>query len=296
MKIVLSGVTGFIGKNLIKSLLDKKYDVFCIVRDTTDTSNIDPRAKIYEYDNNITSLIEYFLKEKFEGVIHLASSFVVNHKSDNISELITTNIKFSTELLEASKQSNVKWFINTGTFWQHYETNGYNPVNLYASTKEAFESIAKYYTETSSLVFVTIKLNDTFGANDTRDKIFNLWSKIAKSKEELKMSKGEQIIDISYINDVVNAYAVMINNLSQLDYEKYRNQTYVVSNNQKISLKELSKIFEKCIKQKLNILWGELPYRDREVMQPFSDGKTVPNWTQKFTLAQAIKKTIQETK
>ena len=45
--------------------------------------------------------------------------------------------------------------------------------------KEGFENIAKYYIETSNLIFTTIKLNDTFGANDTRNKVFNIWNKIS---------------------------------------------------------------------------------------------------------------------
>jgi CDP-paratose synthetase len=183
MKILVTGATGFIGQNLVKLLLSKNYDIHCIVRENSDQSKIDSKAIIFEYNNNINSLVTYFNEQKFDGVIHLASLFLASHTQDDISNLISSNIKFGTELLEASKQSNIKWFINTGTFWQHYKNEEYNPVNLYAATKEAFESIAKFYTETSNLIFITLKLNDTFGPNDTRNKVFNLWNKIAKSGE-----------------------------------------------------------------------------------------------------------------
>ena len=197
MKILVTGATGFIGQNLVKVLLDKNYEVHCIVRVDSNTSNISQNITIFKYDQNIGGLIEYFNEQKFDGLIHLASLFLATHTKDDISNLISSNIKFGTELLEACKVSDVKWFINTGTFWQNYENEDYNPVNLYAATKEAFENIAKYYIETSNLIFTTIKLNDTFGANDTRNKVFNIWNKIPKSGEILDMSAGEQIIDIS---------------------------------------------------------------------------------------------------
>lgn len=294
MKILVTGATGFIGQNLVKVLLDKNYEVHCIIRVDSNTSNISQNITIFKYDENIGSLIEYFNKQNFDGVIHLASLFLASHTQDDISNLISSNVKFGTELLEASKQSNTKWFINTGTFWQNYENESYNPVNLYAAIKEAFESVAKYYTQTSNLIFTTIKLNDTFGANDTRNKVFNLWNKIAKSSETLEMSAGEQIIDISYIDDVISAYEVLITHLSSDQKEDFKNKEFVVTNNEKMSLKELSKVFEEATNTKLNIRWGARPYREREVMIPYNNGQTVPNWNQKYTLKQAIQKTIGE--
>ena len=294
MKILVTGATGFIGQNLVKVLLDKNYEVHCIVRVDSNTSNISQNITIFKYDQNIDGLIEYFNEQKFDGLIHLASLFLATHTKNDISNLISSNIKFGTELLEACKISDVKWFINTGTFWQNYENEDYNPVNLYASTKEAFENIAKYYTETSNLIFTTIKLNDTFGANDTRNKVFNLWNKIAKSGETLEMSAGEQIIDISYIDDVVLAYEVLITHLSSDQKEELKNKEFVVTNNEKYSLKELSKLFEEATNTKLSIKWGARPYREREVMIPYNNGEIVPNWKQKYTLKEAIKKTIGE--
>lgn len=294
MKILVTGANGFIGQNLVKVLLDKNYEVHCIVRVDSNTSNISQNITIFKYDQNIDGLIEYFNEQKFDGLIHLASLFLATHTKNDISNLISSNIKFGTELLEACKISDVKWFINTGTFWQNYENEDYNPVNLYASTKEAFENIAKYYTETSNLIFTNIKLNDTFGANDTRNKVFNLWNKIAKSGETLEMSAGEQIIDISYIDDVVLAYEVLITHLSSDQKEDFKSKEFVVTNNEKYSLKELSKLFEEATNTKLSIKWGARPYREREVMIPYNNGEIVPNWKQKYTLKEAIKKTIGE--
>ena len=292
MKVLITGVTGFIGRNLSNKLAEK-YEIYAIVRKHSNTSMLNKNINVFKYDGNINNLIDFFQKENFEGVIHLASLFLAFHIPNDIPKLINSNIEFGAELLEASKQSKVKWFINTGTFWQHFNNEDYNPVNLYAATKEAFEVIAKYYVETSDLVFTTIKLNDTFGPNDTRKKIFNLWLDCIKNNRILDMSKGEQIIDISYIDDVVNAYEVMIENLSKDDYKKYNLKSYVVSNKEKLTLKELALLFEKVSGRKLNINWGAREYREREVMVPYNKGKLVPNWQQKYSLEDAIKITLK---
>ncbi|WOE70037.1 NAD(P)-dependent oxidoreductase [Hydrogenimonas thermophila] len=291
MKILVTGATGFIGQNLVKSLVENQ-DVYAIVRENSELSKIDSRVNIFRYNGNINTLIEFFQKEKFDGIVHLASLFLASHKPQDIPSLIDSNVKFGTELLECAKLSNVKWFINTGTFWQNYQDEDYNPVNLYAATKEAFEKIAKYYTETSNIIFTTIKLNDTFGPNDTRNKIFNLWQKISKSGETLDMSKGEQIIDISYIEDVVSAYEILINHLNSSSANEFKNKTFAVRSNERVNLKQLATIFEEATGYKLNINWGAREYREREVMHPWSNGVLIPGWKPKYSLKEAIKNTI----
>lgn len=292
MKIFVTGVTGFIGQYLVDKLIDN-YEICALVREGGKVDDVSTDVKIFTYNNKISELIEFFKQERFDGVIHLASLFLASHTPEDISSLIHSNINLGTDLLEASSVSGVRWFINTGTFWQHYENEEYNPVNLYAATKKAFEDIAKFYTQTNDLVFTTIKLNDTFGPHDTRAKVFNLWTKIAASGETLAMSAGEQIIDISYIDDVISAYERLIELLAE-NANEHKDKTYVVSNKERLSLKELSKIFEKATHSTLNIDWGGREYRDREVMLPYNQGTTVPGWKQKYTLEEAIRKTVKE--
>lgn len=294
MKILVTGATGFIGQNLIKTLLDKNFNIHCIVRKDSKLLKIDNRANVFKYNKDINILIKYFNDECFDGVIHLASLFLVNHNKNNIEDLISSNIKFGTELLEASVLSNVKWFINTGTFWQNYENKSYNPINLYAATKEAFQNIAKYYTETSALIFTTIKLNDTFGPNDTRKRIFTFWDQISKTHEALDMSSGKQIIDISYIEDVISAYYLLIGHLNSIKKEQFRNKIFAVKSNERMTLIELSKVYEDATKKKLNINWGKIPYRERENMVPWENGRIVPNWEQKYTIKEGIINTFGE--
>lgn len=293
MKILITGATGFIGKELIRNL-QKSYDIVALVRHSSNTIELENMnckiVKFHDYED----IINIFTNNNIVGVIHIASNVIIEHKSSDIEQLMNSNITFGTYLLEASKQTDLKWFINTGTFWQNYQNEDYNPVNLYAATKEAFEIVAKYYTETSNLIFTTIKLNDTFGPNDTRPKIFNLWNKIAKEGTVLDMSMGEQIIDISYIEDVVSAYTVLIEHLNSKDATVFKNRTFVVSNREKLTLRQLAALFEETTHKHLNINWGGREYRQREVMEPYSLGECVPGWQQRYSLKTGILKTLED--
>ena len=240
---------------------------------------------------NLHSLLEFISDNNIDGVIHFAS-FVQSkqHKPSDVKKLVNTNVLFSSIVLEAAVQSGVKWFINTGTYWQHYKGVDYSPVNLYAATKQAFEDLAKYYIDSNLIKFVTVKLFDTFGHGDTRKKIFNIWKEISESGDPLKMSPGNQLIDISYIDDITNAYSILINILIENPSLIINGEQYFIKAKKRYSLKELVTIFEKVTCKKLNIKWGKKNYKHREILKPYDKGKTIPGYEPQLTVEAGLKK------
>lgn len=293
MKLLISGATGFIGTHLVTRLQKEKHTVFIIVRPSTKEASFPKKIKTYIFDNTIENLTAFMEKEKFDGVIHLASLFLAQHKPEDIKNLIDSNVFFGTALLEAATKSNTPWFINTGTFWQHYKNKTYSPVNLYAASKQAFESLAQYYIETTPINFVTIKLSDTFGKNDTRPKIFNLLSKLRTTGENLLMSPGKQILDISYIENIMDGYMRMITLLSRKEGISLRGKSFAIKAKQRLTLQQLVKVFEKVTKSKLSITWGGRAYRDREVMIPWNKGAPIPGHKQQYSLEDGIREILE---
>ncbi len=293
MKLLITGGTGFVGTALCKFLDSKNVHYTLVVRPESNTQKLEVAGTNYVvFDGNFEKFTQYLELETFSGVIHLASLYLKDHKPSDLPALINSNVLFSTQMLEATVAAKLPWFINTGSFWQHYQNAHYSPVNLYAATKQAFEDIARFYIETSTTQFVTLKLNDTFGPGDTRPKIFTLWEKIATTGEELQMSGGEQEINLSYIENVTDAYWQLATFLETSP--KISGQSFAVSHSEKVTLKELATLYTTVTGKKLNIRWGAVPYRSREVMKPWSKGIQVPGWQPKYTLAEAIKKTYTE--
>jgi CDP-paratose synthetase len=289
MKILVTGITGFIGGHLSKRLVLDGHRLFTVIRNSDQEDEFKSRnISCFINKGSMSALLEFFDMANLDGVIHCASHFATEHTSKEIEDLIMSNVLYSTTLLEASVKSGVSWFINTGTFWQHYQDKDYSPVNLYAATKQAFESIAQYYLEMYDINLITLKLNDTFGPEDTRPKIFNLWKKAIETGEILHMSKGEQYIDIVYIDDVVDAYVTLIGLLQEDNEKRLQGKSFAVSSDNQMRLRDLATVFESVVGEKLNIMWGERPYRKREVMQPWSKGKKIPGWKPNVSLEEGI--------
>lgn len=295
MKILMTGITGFIGHHLGERLVNDGHEVHAIVRQTSKIDELSENLRrnvkfhVYNNDNTILDIINSLCIDNHRPdiVYHLAANFLNVHKFEDIKVLIQSNITFGTELLDAMTTKNIFNFVNTGTFFQHYENADYNPVNLYAATKECFEKIIKFYSEVKGLHCINLHLFDTYGLGDTRGKILDLLKKISVTGETLKMSPGNQLIDIVYIDDVVEAFVLAGNYLAEGKYDYCK--TYGVSSMNPIPLRELVKTFEKISGKKLSIEWGGRPYRVREVMVPWKSFNILPGWLPKNTIEDGIK-------
>ena len=290
-RALVTGATGFVGSHLCRRLLRDNWEIHIVVRsqsNLTQINDIDHSGQVHVHDGSTTSMLEIVQSAKPEIVFHLASLFITQHKPENIDDLILSNIRFGTQLLEAMVFHGVRYLVNTGTSWQHYQDEAYSPVNLYAATKQAFESLLQFYVETTPLTVITLMLFDTYGPNDPRPKLLNHLKRIAATGETLDLSPGEQYLDMVHVEDVVEAFLIAGKLLLKGSFSGMR--SYAICTGKHIRLKDLVEIIEKTSGKKLSICWGKRPYRQREVMVPWSTGETLPGWSPKTNLEEELKK------
>ncbi len=291
---LITGATGFVGSHLSRRLVNEGWKIHIITRQSTKLeiiSDIIKKITVQKHDGTINGMLGILSEAKPMIVFHLASFFLAEHQSKDVVPLIESNLLFGTQLVEAMVRNGIYNLVNTGTSWQHNNDEKYRPVNLYAATKEAFETILRFYVEATPLRVITLKLFDTYGPNDTRPKLFNLLRSVAQEQRPLAMSPGEQLIDIVYIDDVVDAFMKAAERLFKGKTEKQ--EDYAVSSGKAVKLKDIVGIYEKIIGKKLPIKWGGRPYRSREVMMPWKKGRLLPGWRIKVGLEEGIKKFIQ---
>ena len=291
--LLITGSNGFIGSRLTLNLLEQGYRVGVI--------NRQPRKQEYKinypafqdfcYDGSSNSIKNALVLSEPELVIHLASYFVPRHKPDDVSSLIASNIDFPAKLLDEMAQLKIKKFINTGTYWQHYQNADYDPVSLYAATKQSFEDILVYYINSEQVDAITLKLFDTYGTGDTRKKILNLLLDAIMNGTTLKLSPGEQKLSLVHVDDVVSAYEIAINLL--LSRSGYQHSCFGISHFEVFSLKEIATLVENVTNRSLQAEWGALPYREREVMNPWSKYECLPGWQAKISLEEGVKRLVK---
>lgn len=289
-RALVTGSTGFIGSNLVRRLVSEGWETHVLIRPTSDFDQIEDiknKINFHYYSGEVESLVNIIKEIKPTVVFHLASLFLANHSSEDIDRLISSNILFPAQLIEAMAKNDCRNLINTGTSWQHYNSNEFNPVNLYSATKQAFEDILAFYIKAKSIKCITLKLFDTYGPKDSREKLIKTLINISASGETLSMSPGEQQIDLVYIDDVVDAFILAAHRLMQGKVSSH--EQYSVSTGAPISLRDLVNILSEVFVRPINVAWGARPYRPREVMVPWVGGVWLDGWYPKFTLDKGLR-------
>ncbi len=289
--VLVTGASGYIGGHLVSRLARDGWQVHMVVRKGSllPAAPEFSQAVKHTHDGTTEGMIRLVAEAKPEVIFHLASLFLAQHEPGDVEPLVLSNVLFGSQLLEAMRVNGVSQIVNTGTSWQHYNNDDYSPVCLYAATKQAFEDILAYYSEAASIKAVTLQLFDTYGPDDPRPKLFHLLNKAAKSREVLAMSPGEQLIDLVYIDDVIDAYLCAIAALGVLPVGHH---VYAVSSGKPVPLRELVSIYEKAVGVNLSIDWGKRTYRPREVMVPWNRGRSLAGWYPRVSLSDGIRRII----
>lgn len=288
---LITGATGYIGSHLLRYLLNKGWEIHIIAEPGFGYANIEDvkdKIDIFEYNKDIEHLIKYFQKIKVDVVFHLAAAVITNYKPEEIPILVQSNILFGTEILEAMKHCSTRLFIGTGSYWQNFNSDDYNPVDLYAATKEAFEKILQYYVDAYQFRAITLRLFDVYGEDDTRPKLLNLLKEIAGTERCIDVSWGEQYLDMVHISDVCSAYLKAYELLESTG--SINNKVFGVFTGSQIQLKEMINLFSKILNRKINVNFGGKVYKAREVMKPMANYIKLPNWFPLISIHEGLAK------
>jgi len=127
-KLLITGGSGFIGKNLVDRLA-KKYEILCVVKDPSYNKS---GIKIIHGDITDANFIRCAM-DKIDVVVHLAA--IIDTSDENIVKI---NVDYTRLLVEVAKASKVRKFIFIST-----ENVLYDFKDAYSSTKRIAEKIVK---------------------------------------------------------------------------------------------------------------------------------------------------------
>ncbi len=285
MKIVITGGTGYIGRH-VADCLAKEHEIYVIVRESSNVSFLkNCVAGIIVYEEE--TIYDELEKIQPEILIHLSGVFYSQHTRENIKNLLESNVVFSSIVIDAAVKAGCKQIINTGSYWQNYGGEKYNPVNLYAATKQAIEDVIQYYVRAEKCKAITLQIFDTYGPDDPRNKILNKIKEL-EAGTEFRMSGGEQKVYFCHIEDIVRGYERAVHVLCGM--ESGKQARYALRGEEPVRLREVVELYLRIQKKQIDIIWGGLAYRDREIMDPTGMGEVLPGWKPEISLTQGLQK------
>lgn len=284
-KAVVTGATGFVGGHLVQRLLADGWEVSAVVRPMS--VSIPGVNRIV--DNGSTEDLAYQLVQVAPDVcFHLATNFIARHAPEDIEELILSNVTFGTRMAEALSALDNVTFVNVGTVWQHFEGRPYGPTSLYAATKQAFCDILQFYAECAGFKAVTLELTDTYGHNDTRQKLLPILLKSGITGEKLQMSPGQQLYDVIHIDDVIEALIIAV------DHASNEAPVFSIGSGNPLQLRKFVELVSEVMGVPIEVEWGARPYRAREMMEPWRGIPELPGWSPKVDLRAGLQDLVIE--
>ena len=220
MNILITGGAGFIASWIAESYIADGHDVFVI--DNLSTGNIDNvpnEAEFFECDIcDLNKVKDIFSKVKPDIVNHHAAQVNVRYSVENPSRDAQTNVVGSINIIEESKNYNVKKILfasSGGAIYGEPEVNPVsesavpNPLSPYGTAKLCVENYLNHYSNLYSLDYVALRYANVYGERQNprgeAGVIAIFCDNILNGKDCTIFGDGNQIRDYIHYSDVVEA-------------------------------------------------------------------------------------------
>jgi len=260
MKILITGVAGFIGTNTALRLLKKKHIIFGL--DNFDNFNSKKLkkfrlSKLKKFKNfyfkkidilNNNELSKFISISKVNTIIHLAGQAGVRYSYINPSKYIDSNIIGFLNLIYAAKKNNIKKILYASSSSVYGDSNKFplkenqklNQINIYAVSKMLNEKIADTYSKISKINFIGLRFFTIYGEYGRPDMfLFKMFKASKDNKKFYLNNNGNHERDFTYINDVT----LIIEKL--LRKKTNKNEVFNICSNKPENILQIAKIFQK---------------------------------------------------
>ena len=261
-KVLLTGISGFVGGNIAKKLIDMGADVFGLVRDQKNNTYIHISGyseKVQYITGDLTdlNLLERIIsEEQIEYVFHLAAQVEVGIGLLNPYLTFESNLRGTYTLLEALRRfnSSVKAVIVASSD----KSYGEYPKDA-MPYQEDYPLLAKYPYDTSKActdMIASAYANDVYGLPIVTTRFCNIYGpgqlnfsaiipdcmrSIINNYDFIPRSDGKMVRDFLYVSDVADLYIQIAEKLA-INPDNYRGQIYNAGPNDPISMRELLRL------------------------------------------------------
>jgi len=287
MHYLITGGAGFIGSNLVQTLLaqDPQLQITCI--DNFDPFysraikeyNIgsfatDPRFRLVEADLSATvpaSLAE-LVPGKVDAIIHLAAKAGVRPSIENPAAYQQANVMGLQNLLDFAREQKIEQFVfassssvygvNDHFPWK--ENEQLLPISPYAMTKLAGEMLGHVYSRLFGIRFIALRFFTVYGPGQRPDLAIHKFTKaISHGKPITMYGDGSTSRDYTYVDDTVKGV------ISAVNYTGSLFEVINLGNNYAVSLRDLITAIEKTTGKKAVI--EQQPDQPGDVPRTFAD-------------------------
>lgn len=328
MKILVTGVAGFIGYHVALKLLKKNISIIGIdnLNNYYDVNLKKDRIKnLKKYNKKFTfkkidlknyiSLKKVFKKNKIEKIVHLAAQAGVRYSLKNPRSYIKNNIDCFFNIIELARLYKIKNFVYASSSSVYGANKNVpfsenkiadHPIQLYAASKRSNELIAHSYSALYNLPTVGMRFFTAYGPWGRPDQALFIFTKnIIENKTVNLFNNGNHSRDFTYIDDIVEGVFLCLNQSKRSnklwDPKKpdpsislFPFKIFNIGSNKKTNLIKYLKLLEKFLNKKAKINY--LPLQKGDVVNVSANITKINKelgYTPKIKVEQGVKNFIK---
>ena len=296
-KIVVVGGAGFIGSNLVDTLIERGDDVHVIDNlSGGKKENVNSKAILHVVDIRVREDIDPIIKGA-DTVFHLAALPRVQYSIKHPQETHDVNVNGTLNVLLSAKKGGVRRVVYSASSSAYgdqkvmpvVETMLPDPISPYGLQKYIGERYARVFSEVYSLETVSLRYFNVYGQNqDPEGEYAAVISKFIEKKklgEPLTVTgDGEQTRDFTHVNDVVQA-----NILASENDNGGKGEVLNIGAGDNCTINDLAKI-----------IGGDIKYTEARLEPKHSradnrKAKELLGWEPKITLEEGIEELLNVT-
>lgn len=302
--ILITGATGFIGSNLTRTLIkDKQNEVHILIREKSNLWRIKDILSEQNLTKYYVDLLNY---EKLEKTISKIKPHFIIHtavygglpKEKDIKKIRDTNLIGTINLLEASKNIEYKYFINTGSSSEYgskklpmNEKDLLEPNTEYGVMKSAATLYCNNFAKIYKKPIVTLRLFSVYGYFEEKNRLFPYIIYNCLTNNEIFLGNPRVARDFVFIEDVVDAYITILNS-----DKIYYGEVFNVGTGKQQNIQDVAETILKTTGKNLRINYSEQKLRSFDTYTWVADISKINNafgWFPKNSFLQGIEKNIK---
>lgn len=225
MRVLVTGGSGFIGRHVVRALLDRGGDVVVADREAgTDAGSPVSGVEAVAGDLRDPGVLDAAVRPGLDAVVHLAAVTSVLGSTQRPAETYETNVAVTAALLELMRQRGVGRlaFASTNAVAGSDpsapgprtldETSTLRPLTPYGATKAAAEMLLSGWSQTYGMTAAALRLTNVYGPGmERKDSFVPRLLRAARSGEPVRVyGDGEQVRDYVYVEDVARAFVAAL--------------------------------------------------------------------------------------
>ncbi len=266
MKILITGVTGFIGSHITRAAAAAGHQVVALRREASSLARCaDFQNQVTWLNHDVSDWVDRAIAEKPEVIIHAAWTGVTAAERADL-KLQAANLDLFAELLQIAGSAGLKQFIALGSQAEYGPINGRvnedypcRPDTAYGLTKLDCLARLESFARGGKMAYVWLRLFSVYGPGEGGQWFISSLIRQMKQGQSPPLSGCEQRYDYLHVQDLAAGILAVLR-------QPATSGVFNLSSNTSLPLKQVVQLIQQYTGGRGEPAFGALPYRPGQSM------------------------------